>query len=144
MKDKNKFFKDIVLRIADQSECLSRKVGAIITIEDRIVAEGWNSPPKKCLPTDCMRCNAADHVSGKHLEKALCQHAEQGAIATAAYLGISIKGGVMYCTTKPCAQCASLIVHSGIKEVLYIEDYDSNYTSLIFERGEIKCQKMLN
>ena len=142
MKDKNKFFKDIVLRIADQSECLSRKVGAIITIEDRIVAEGWNSPPKKCLPTDCMRCNAADHVSGKHLEKALCQHAEQGAIATAAYLGISIKGGVMYCTTKPCAQCASLIVHSGIKEVLYIEDYDSNYTSLIFERGKINCQKI--
>ena len=144
MKDKNKFFKDIVLRIADQSEFLSRKVGAIITIEDRIVAEGWNSPPKKCLPTDCMRCNAPDHVSGKHLEKALCQHAEQGAIATAAYLGISIKGGVMYCTTKPCAQCAALIVHSGIKEVLYIEHYDSNYTSLIFERGEIKCQKMFS
>ena len=140
MKDKNKFFKDIVLRIADQSECLSRKVGAIITIEDRIVAEGWNSPPKKCLPTDCMRCNAPDHVSGKHLEKALCQHAEQGAIATAAYLGISIKGGVMYCTTKPCAQCAALIVHSGIKEVLYIEDYDSNYTSLIFERGNVFYQ----
>ena len=142
MKDKNKFFKDIVLRIADQSECFSRKVGAIITIEDRIVAEGWNSPPKKCLPTDCMRCNMADHVSGKHLEKALCQHAEQGAIATAAYLGISIKGGVMYCTTKPCAQCAALIVHSGIKEVLYIEDYDSNYTSLIFERGNVFYQML--
>ena len=142
MKDKNKFFKDIVLRIADQSECLSRKVGALIAIEDRIVAEGWNSPPKKCLPSDCVRCNAHDHVSGVHLERALCQHAEQGAIATAAYLGISIKGGSIYCTTKPCAQCAGLIVHSGIKEVYYIEDYDSNYTDLIFERGTVIYKKL--
>ena len=142
MKDKNKFFKDIVLRIAEQSECISRKVGAIITIEDRIVGEGWNSPPKKCLPSDCVRCNSQDHVSGAHLERALCQHAEQGAIATAAYLGISIKGGTIYCTTKPCAQCAALIVHSGIKKVYYIEDYVSNYTDLIFERGEIIYQKI--
>ena len=142
MKDKNKFFKDIVLRIAEQSECISRKFGAIITIEDRIVGEGWNSPPKKCLPSDCVRCNSQDHVSGAHLERALCQHAEQGAIATAAYLGISIKGGSIYCTTKPCAQCAALIVHSGIKEVYYIEDYVSNYTDLIFERGEIIYQKI--
>lgn len=142
MKDKNTFFKDIVLRIAEQSECLSRKVGAIITIEDRIIAEGWNSPPKKCLPEDCVRCNAPDHVSGAHLERALCQHAEQGAIATAAYLGISIKGGIMYCTTKPCAQCASLIVHSGIKEVYFLEDYISNYTNLIFMRSGVVCQKI--
>ena len=141
MKDKNQFFKDIVLRIAEQSECLSRKVGAIITIEDRIVAEGWNSPPKKCSPSDCIRCSP-DNVSGTNLEKALCQHAEQGAIATAAYLGISIKGGVIYCTTKPCAQCAALIVHSGIKEVYYIQDYNSNYTDLIFKKGNIIYQML--
>jgi dCMP deaminase len=142
LKDKNKFFKDIVLRIADQSECISRKVGAIITIENRIIAEGWNSPPKKCLPDDCIRCNSSNHVSGAHLEMAICQHAEQGAIATASYLGISIKGGVMYCTTKPCAQCASLIVHSGINKVYFLENYNSNYTDLIFMRGGISCQKI--
>ena len=141
MKNKNQFFKDIVLRISEQSECLSRKVGAIITIEDRIIAEGWNSPPKKCSTDDCVRCNS-NNVSGTNLEKALCQHAEQGAIATAAYLGISIKGGVIYCTTKPCAQCAALIVHSGIKNVYYIQDYNSHYTDLIFQKGNIIYQML--
>ena len=141
MKNKNKFFKDIILRIAEQSECRSRHVGAIITIEDRIVAEGWNSPPKKCKVESCIKCNEKIQ-SGKNMEKALCQHAEQGAIATAAYLGISIKEGTIYCTTKPCASCATLITHSGIKFVYYIEEYKSEYTDLIFSNANIVCKKL--
>ena len=141
MKEPKKYFKDIVLRTAEQSECLSRKVGAIITIENRIIAQGFNSPPKKCNPEDCVRCNKDSH-SGKNMELALCQHAEQGAIATAANLGISIRGGSLYCTTKPCSSCATLLVHSGITEVFYIEDYPSQYTDLIFSKANILCQKL--
>jgi dCMP deaminase len=140
MKESKAFFKDIVLRMAQQSECLSRHVGAIIVIDNRIIAQGWNSPPKKCSPNDCVRCNSHDHESGKNMEKALCQHAEQGAIATAAYLGISIKDGDLYCTTKPCSSCATLIVHSGIKRVFYIEDYSSKYTDLIFSSANVICE----
>jgi dCMP deaminase len=141
MKNKNLFFRDIVLRISEQSECKSRHVGAIIVLDDRIICEGWNSPPKKCKPEDCIRCNEKTE-SGKNLEKALCQHAEQGAIATAAYLGISIKGATLYCTTKPCASCATLLSHSGIKSVFYIEDYPSEYTDLIFSKANIFCEKL--
>lgn len=142
MKNKDQFFKDIIWRIADQSECKSRKVGAIITIDDRIIAEGWNSPPKKCDPNDCLRCKKPGvYKSGEHMDLALCAHAEVNALTTAAYLGIAIKGARMYSTTKPCSSCATLIVHSGIKEVFYISDYNSIYTDLIFKKGDVKCRK---
>lgn len=142
MKNKEKFFKDIVLRISEQSECKSRHVGAIITIDDRIVAEGWSSPPKKCSSDDCLRCKKpGTYKSGEHLDLAICAHAEVNALTTAAYLGIAIKGAKMYCTTKPCSSCATLIVHSGISDVFHIDDYPSIYTDLIFKKGNVKCRK---
>jgi dCMP deaminase len=142
MKNKDKFYKDIIFRIAEQSECKSRSVGAIIVIDNRIIAEGWNSPPKKCSPSDCLRCkNPGSFKSGEHLDLALCQHAEVGAITTAAYLGIAIKGATMYCTTKPCSNCSTLIVHSGISEVYYVNEYSSIYTDLILKNGKVKFKK---
>lgn len=143
MKNKINFYKDIILRISENSECLSgTKVGAVITLDNRIIAEGWNSPPKKCNAEDCYRCNNK-HESGKNIETILCQHAEQGAIATAAYAGISLKKGAeLYCTHKPCSSCATLIVHSGIKKIYYINDYVSVYTDIIFKKAGIKCLKI--
>lgn len=142
VKNKDKFFKDILIRISEQSECKSRRVGAIITVDDRIIAEGWNSPPKKCSTDDCLRCaKPGTYKSGEHLDLALCQHAEVGAITTAAYLGIAIKGATLYCTTKPCSNCSTLIVHSGISRVFYIDDYKSIYTDMIFKKGKIECRQ---
>jgi len=50
-------------------------------------------------------------------------HAEMDAISSAARLGISIRGSILYCTTFPCHECAKLIVASGIERVVYIEPY---------------------
>ena len=142
VKRKEKFFKDILYRISEMSECKSRSVGAIITIEDRIIAEGYNSPPRKCDTSDCLRCKKpGSYKSGEHLDLALCQHAEVGAITTAAYLGIAIRGATLYCTTKPCSNCSTLIVHSGISRVFYINDYNSVYTDLILKKGKVECKK---
>jgi len=141
MINEKKFYKDIVYRVAEQSECIGRKVGAIILIERRIIAEGWNSPPPGCSVKDCIRCNG-HYESGKDLDKALCSHAEVNAISTAAYLGISLKGAVIICTTKPCSECAKLISRSGIKTIQYYEDYPSYYTDLICDRSKIKLERI--
>lgn len=139
MKDANKFFKDIITRIAEQSECRSRKVGSIIVADGRIVSEGWNDAPRKCSVSDCDRCNSKDKItSGSNMELALCLHSEINAISSAAYLGFSIKGSVMYTTTKPCGECAKAISACHIKEVYYMNDYNSKYTDLIFEKSNIK------
>lgn len=56
MKNKIKFFKDLIVRISQQSECLSRHVGCIIVQNDRVIAEGWNSPPRRTNIDECQRC----------------------------------------------------------------------------------------
>lgn len=141
MKNKTQFFKDIVYRIAQQSECLSRQVGCIVVKDRRIVAEGWNAPPKKTDVASCQRCNKP-HVSGQNLEQALCAHAEINAISSAAYLGYSIKDAELYCTVKPCAECMKAIIACGIKNVYFFEDYETLYTDLFAANASVGLHKL--
>lgn len=48
-------------------------------------------------------------------------HAEANALAWAARRGISTEGCSLYVTHFPCAQCAALIIQSGIKRVVFGE-----------------------
>lgn len=51
-------------------------------------------------------------------------HAEMHAIINAGKLnGEKIKGGILFCTTYPCHNCARHIIAAGIEKVYYIEPY---------------------
>lgn len=50
-------------------------------------------------------------------------HAEMEAILACSRMGISTQGGVLYCTTFPCHNCAKHIVAAGIMRVVYVEPY---------------------
>lgn len=139
MKDRIHFFHDIVMRVAQQSRCRSRQVGAIIVFEDRIIAEGWNSPPRGVTVELCSRCDG-QQKSGANLEYAVCTHAEVNAISSAAYLGFSTRGCEIVCSVKPCSECAKLISTVGIRKVICFGDYDSPYTDAIFQAAGIPCE----
>jgi dCMP deaminase len=51
---------------------------------------------------------------------------------------------VMICTHKPCPMCAKRIVNSGIKKVMYVNEYDAmgQGTDLIFKSSGIICEKI--
>jgi len=59
-------------------------------------------------------------------------HAEAEAILSAARMGVSTRGGRLYCTTFPCHVCAKHIVAAGIEEVVYIEPYPKSRASHLF------------
>jgi len=50
-------------------------------------------------------------------------HAEQNAIAYSLRAGTNIEGATIYSALLPCMECAKLIVASGIRRVVYTEDY---------------------
>jgi hypothetical protein len=50
-------------------------------------------------------------------------HAEMSALTDAARLGVSVKGGTLYCTTFPCHMCAKHIVASGLSRIVFLEPY---------------------
>ena len=122
-------FMDICGVIARQSECVSHSVGAVITLENSIVATGFNR-----TFTDANSCQ--DHfVSYSALEQSIEHHewsrvnelhAEQDAIVNALRTGITISGATIYCSFSPCEDCMKLIVASGISRVVYEEEYSKS------------------
>jgi dCMP deaminase len=123
---------NIAQEVAKRSNCMKRKVAAIIVKDKRIISTGYNGTPrgvKNCDEGGCPRCNNFSE-SGKNLEECLCSHGEENAIVQAAYHGISIKGGTLYSTYSPCLLCAKMIINGGISEVVYNADYPMNETAL--------------
>ena len=50
-------------------------------------------------------------------------HAEANAITKVAKSSNSSDGATLYVTASPCLECAKLIIQSGIKRVVYSEEY---------------------
>lgn len=74
-------------------------------------------------------------------------HAEMNAILFAAKNGISINNTVMYVTVQPCDYCIKNLTQSGIKKVIYLNDYDRSTSvedNLILSYGLIKIEKYEN
>lgn len=129
--------------ISNWSSCLRRKVGSIITVNNRIVSTGYNGAPsgiQSCKETgECLRRFVG---SGESLEKCLAIHAEQNAIAQASRMGISIEDGEIYVTTFPCVNCMKQIIASGIKKIYYLEDYNSPFAKELAEKSNVETIKI--
>ena len=63
-------------------------------------------------------------------------HAEQNALMFCAKHGISVEDCTIYITTSPCKHCTKLIAQSGIKRVVYLEEYkDTSGLELLAKIG---------
>jgi len=128
----DEYFINIAKVVATRSNCMKRKVAAIIVKDRRVISTGYNGTPRgarNCNEGGCPRCNGMA-ASGTALDECLCSHGEENAITQAAYHGISLKGSTLYTTFAPCLQCTKLIINSGIVEVVYNKDYPLNDRAL--------------
>ncbi len=75
-------------------------VGAVITLNNEVIATGFNQPISTCDPT---------------------AHAEIAALRAAALAcnNYRLPGLTLYVTLEPCAMCAGAIMHSRIARVVY-------------------------
>ncbi len=121
----DEYFMQIAMVAALRSNCIKRKVAAVIVRDHRVISTGYNGTPrgiKNCNEGGCPRCHTFGK-SGEHLDECLCAHAEENAIAQAAYHGVRISGATLYSTYSPCLRCTKLIINSGIEEVIYSQAY---------------------
>ena len=128
----DEYFMNIAKVVAMRSNCMKRKVAAIIVKDKRVVSTGYNGTPrgaKNCNEGGCPRCNGMAE-SGTALDECLCCHGEENAITQAAYHGTSLKGSTLYTTFAPCLLCTKMIINSGIAEVVYNQDYPLNQRAL--------------
>jgi dCMP deaminase len=141
----DEYFMKIAQVVALRSNCIKRKVAAVIVKDRRVISTGYNGTPRgtrNCYEGGCPRCNAlAD--SGTRLDECLCSHGEENAITQAAYHGVSVRDATLYTTFAPCLMCTKMIINAGIREVVYNMDYPLNKTSFaLLEEAGVTCRQL--
>ncbi len=101
---------------AENSYCVRRKVGALIVKDKMIISDGYNGTPSGFE-------NICEDDQGR--TKPYVLHAEANAITKVAKSANSSEGATLYITASPCIECAKLIIQSGIKRVVYCDNYHS-------------------
>ena len=135
----DEYFMRIAGIVALRSNCMKRKVAAVVVKDRRIISTGYNGTPRgvtNCNEGGCPRCNElAD--SGTRLDECLCSHAEENAIVQAAYHGISVNRATLYSICSPCLICTKMIINAGIARVVYNLEYPLHGTAgnLLAEAG---------
>ena len=112
------------LLLSQESKCVSKKVGAIIVKEGRIISIGYNGTPAGYE-------NCSDHFNSDFDREAHHEwsnsheiHAEMSCLLYAAKNGISIDNSVIYVTLQPCQHCLKNLIQSGITRIYYLFSYD--------------------
>ena len=99
---------------AENSYCVRRKVGALLVKDQMIISDGYNGTPSGFENI----CEDENNVS-----KPYVLHAEANALTKVARSNNSSNGATLYVTASPCLECSKLIIQSGIKRVVYGEEY---------------------
>ena len=152
-------FDDKFLKIAQiwatNSYAKRKQVGAIIVNNNRIISDGYNGTPTG-FPNECEESYCDKNGECElHFEPNACGccihhvmrshpyvlHAEANAITKLAKSTESGEGATLYVTMSPCMECAKLIIQTGIKRVVYLEDYRiTDGVKLLKEAGIEVCK----
>ncbi len=137
----DEYFIEIANVVAKRSNCVSRQVGAVITVDNQIVSTGYNGAPKglhHCIDKGgCLR-KLQNIESGTRQEICRAVHAEQNAIISAAIKGVSIKGGTVYVNTYPCGICARMLINAEVKRIVYDSDYSDPLSKEMLDESGIE------
>jgi dCMP deaminase len=141
----DEYFMSIARVVASRSNCIKRKVGAVVVLDRRIISTGYNGTPRgvrNCNEGGCPRC-AGVAESGTRLDECLCSHAEENSITQAALHGVRVRDASIYTTLCPCLICTKLIINSGIREVAYSVDFPQGAAALdLFKEAGVRVRKL--
>ena len=102
---------------AKLSYCQRKQVGALIVKDRMIISDGYNGTPSGFEN----RCEDDDGNTQWYV-----LHAEANAILKLASSTQSAKDATLYLTLSPCKECSKLILQSGIKKLVYVDNYKDN------------------
>ena len=129
----DEYFMSIALLASCRSPCQRLNVGSVIVKNNRLISMGYNG----YIP-------GAPHISrvqDNHEQSII--HSEVNALSDCAKRGVSLEGAKIYVTHYPCPNCFKSIAACGIKEVIYLEDYNNNpIVSELANDSDIKIKKI--
>lgn len=124
----DQYFMGLAVLASKRSKDPNTQVGAAIVnpTDNRIVSLGYNGFPYGCDDNEYpwkngYPTNDDETINTKY---AYVVHAEMNAILSAKSRDLT--GCVMYVTYSPCNECMKAIIQSGIKKVIYMNEYRPN------------------
>ncbi|NLP57106.1 dCMP deaminase family protein [Lutibacter sp. B1] len=125
----------MALEWAKLSYCKRRQVGALIVKDRMIISDGYNG-----TPTGFENCCEDDN----NYTKWYVLHAEANAILKVASSTQSCKDSTLYITLSPCKECSKLIHQSGIKRVVYADQYKDTAGLEFLEKAGVELTYLKN
>lgn len=126
----DQYFMDLCDLVATRGTCDRKQVGSVLTRDNRILATGYNGS----LP-GLDHCDKVGHdIVDNHCIRTI--HSEANVITECARQGISTRDTVLYCNTRPCFNCMKLLIASGIKEIVYRDEYMSEPKDKVLDMAE--------
>lgn len=137
------YFMTLASLASRRSNCMKRRVGAVLVRDNRILATGYNGTPRglrNCNEGGCKRCNGTSS-SFSCPEECVCLHAEENALLEAGRERVGANA-VLYCNTCPCLKCTVKIIQTGIKTVVYNLSYKvDDASALLFQQAGIELRR---
>ena len=134
------YFIRIASEVARRSTCLRRHVGALLVLDKRILATGYNGAPSgvpHCSEVGCLR-EQQNVPSGERRELCRGLHGEQNAMLQAARYGIRIEGSTLYSTLVPCSMCAKMAINCGIVRIVATTDYPDELARRLLDQAGVE------
>jgi dCMP deaminase len=123
-------YRGLVFSLARRSTCSRAKVGAVVTVNNRLVGAGYNGSPKgtpHCIDEDedeeTIGCLLGE---GGHCIR--CIHAEVNALIHSEITIDSPGTKIVWTSLYPCVNCVKLCIAFGVSSIyycLYRDDSDS-------------------
>src|SRR5690242_20072701 len=104
-----------------RSTCPRGQVGCVVVSQDGyVLTSGYNGAPRGLPHCYEHGCIMDDH----HCVRAI--HAEMNAFIQSSRQGVSLQGGILYTTKRPCVRCCIALIQAGVKHVVFREAYHSD------------------
>mmetsp|Transcript_18029 Transcript_18029/g.35892 ORF Transcript_18029/g.35892 Transcript_18029/m.35892 type:complete len:498 (+) Transcript_18029:164-1657(+) len=138
----DEYFMGVAFLSAKRSKDPNTQVGACIVDSNKcIIGIGYNGFPRGCSDDHLPWARSASCELQKKYPYVV--HAEVNAILNKC--SASVSGATIYVALFPCNECAKVIIQSGIKEVVYLDDF-YHYTDgcrasrIMFKMGGVKLR----
>lgn len=138
----DKYFMGVALLSAMRSKDPDTQVGCcIVNDENKIIGIGYNGVPKTISDDDLPWNREGDFLNTKY---PYVVHAEANALLNSTR---DLKNSRVYVTLFPCNECAKLLIQSGVKEVIYLDDkhHDTDVTAasrMLLKMANVSTRQM--
>lgn len=134
----NEYFMSICILSSKRSKDPNTQVGSCIVDENNhIIGIGYNGFPNGC--SDDILPWSRDNPNNLENKYPYVVHAEVNAILNKNIMNLS--NCRMYITLFPCNECTKLIIQSGIREIIYLQDKEDIASKKMLDLTGIKYTK---